>query len=77
MVELGAIIMLFKVFYQESLHEVPVRENTKTLFINGESERDIRKKLTDRKYNIEYINPVTGAYLEYEKQNEDFKVLEI
>jgi DNA-dependent RNA polymerase auxiliary subunit epsilon len=69
--------MLFKVFYQESMHEVPVRENTKTLFINGESERDVRKKLADRGFNIEYIKPVAGAYLEYEKQNEDFKVLEI
>ena len=69
--------MLFKVFYQESMHEVPVRENTKTLFVNGESERDVRKKLADRGFNIEYIKAVTGAYLEYEKQNEDFKVLEI
>ena len=69
--------MLFKVFYQESMHQVPVRENTKSLFINGESERDVRKKLTDRAYNIEYVKPVTGAYLEYEKQNEHFKVLEI
>jgi DNA-dependent RNA polymerase auxiliary subunit epsilon len=69
--------MLFKVFYQESLHEVPVRENTKTLFVNGESEKDVRKKLADRGFNIEYVKAVTGAYLEYEKQNEDFKVLEI
>lgn len=69
--------MIFKVFYQERMHEVPVREKTKTLFINGESERDVRKKLADRGYNIEYIKPVTGAYLDYEKQNEDFKVLEI
>lgn len=76
-VELGAINMLFKVYYQESINEVPVRENTKTLYVNGESERDIRKKLADRAYNIEYIKPVTGAYLEYEKQNEHFKVLEI
>lgn len=69
--------MLFKVYFQESMNEVPVRENTKTLFIEGESERDVRKKLTERKFNIEYIQAVQGAYLEYEKQNEHFKVLEI
>lgn len=69
--------MLFKVFYQGSMREVPVRENTKTLFIEGESERDIRKKLTGREFNIEYIQAVEGAYLEYEKQNEHYKVLEI
>lgn len=69
--------MLFKVFYQGSLKEVPVRENTKSLFIEGESERDIRKKLAGKEMNIEYIQPIEGAYLEYEKQNEQFKVLEI
>ncbi|MES9739494.1 RNA polymerase epsilon subunit, partial [Peribacillus frigoritolerans] len=28
-------------------------------------------------YNVEIVLPVTGAYLEYEKQNEDYKVLEL
>lgn len=68
--------MIFKVFYQERMNEVPVRENTKTLYIEGESERNIRTKLTDRGYNIEYIQPIKGAFLEYEKQNEHFRVLE-
>lgn len=69
--------MLFKVYYQESINQVPVRENTKSLYAEGESERDVRKKLADRGYNIEYVQPVKGAYLDYEKQNEDFNVLEI
>ncbi|RDU38415.1 hypothetical protein DRW41_02290 [Neobacillus piezotolerans] len=69
--------MLFKVYYQERLNEVPVRENTKSLYTEGESERDVRKKLGDRGYNIEYVQEVKGAFLEYEKQNEDFNVLEI
>lgn len=68
--------MIFKVFYQERMNEVPVRENTKTLYIEGESEREIRTKLTDRGYNIELIQPIKGAFLEYEKQNEHFRVLE-
>jgi DNA-dependent RNA polymerase auxiliary subunit epsilon len=69
--------MLFKVYFQERLNEVPVRENTKTLFIEGDSERDVRKKIADRNFNIELIQAVQGAYLEYEKQSEHFKVLEI
>jgi DNA-dependent RNA polymerase auxiliary subunit epsilon len=69
--------MLYKVYYQESITQVPVRENTRTIYIEGESERDVRSKIADRGFNVELVQPVKGAYLEYEKQNEDFKVLEI
>ncbi|RHW31134.1 DUF1447 family protein [Neobacillus notoginsengisoli] len=69
--------MLFKIYYQERLNEVPIRENTKSLYLEGESERAVRKKLSGRGYNIEYVQQVDGAYLQYENQNEDFKVLEI
>ncbi|MCM3707466.1 MULTISPECIES: DNA-directed RNA polymerase subunit epsilon [Bacillaceae] len=69
--------MIFKVYYQDSKTEVPVREKTKTIFVEGDSERDVRKKLADRNYNIEFVASVQGDFLEYEKQSEDFKVLEI
>ncbi len=69
--------MIFKVYYQERIGEVPVRENTKTLFIKGESVRDVRAKIASRGFNVEYVQEVKGAHLEYEQQNEDFKVLEI
>ncbi|MDR4886664.1 DUF1447 family protein [Bacillus sp. HNG] len=69
--------MIFKVYYQEDAYEVPVRENTKTMFIEAESQVEVRQKLKERKINIEYIQRVEGAYLEYEKLNEDYKVLEI
>jgi DNA-dependent RNA polymerase auxiliary subunit epsilon len=69
--------MIFKVYYQEAIHQVPFRENTKSLFLEGESVGEVRKKIADRNYNIEFVAEVTGAYLEYEKQNKDFKVLEI
>lgn len=68
--------MIFKVFYQQSSKEVPVRESTKTIFLEAESEREVRSKLADRPFNIEFITPVEGAFLEYELQNEDYKVLE-
>ncbi|WP_100399517.1 DNA-dependent RNA polymerase subunit epsilon [Bacillus sp. FJAT-44742] len=66
--------MIFKVFYQENIEEAPVRENTHSLFVEAESEREVRQKLADRKYNIELVQEVSGDFLEYEKQREDFKV---
>ncbi|WP_047982951.1 DNA-dependent RNA polymerase subunit epsilon [Ornithinibacillus californiensis] len=66
--------MIFKVIYQESSYEVPVRERSKSLYFEADSEKDIRKKLSDRGLNIEYIQPLDEAHLEYEKQSEDFKV---
>jgi DNA-dependent RNA polymerase auxiliary subunit epsilon len=70
------IVMIFKVYYQERITEVPVRENTKTLYIEGESVRDVRTKIADRGYNVESVQEVKGAYLNYEQQNVDYKVLE-
>ncbi|HWO96173.1 MAG TPA: DNA-directed RNA polymerase subunit epsilon [Bacillus sp. (in: firmicutes)] len=69
--------MIFKVYYQESMYEVPVREKTKVLYVEGEAERDVRLKLKERPINIEFVQPLQGAFLEYEQQSEDFKVLEI
>jgi DNA-dependent RNA polymerase auxiliary subunit epsilon len=69
--------MIFKVYYQEKITEVPVRENTQTLYVEANSERDVRKKLSDRPINIERIHSVEGQYLEYERQKEYFEVLEI
>lgn len=69
--------MIYKVFYQEKSDEVPVREKTDSLYIEGVSERDVRTKLKEKKFNIEFITPVDGAFLEYEQQSENFKVLEL
>ncbi|WGD89056.1 RNA polymerase subunit omega 1 [Bacillus subtilis] len=69
--------MMYKVFYQEKADEVPVREKTDSLYIEGVSERDVRTKLKEKKFNIEFITPVDGAFLEYEQQSENFKVLEL
>lgn len=68
--------MIFKVYYQEHAFEVPVRENTRTLFVEATTEGEVRRKLKDRNFNIEFIQKIDGAHLEFEKQNEDFKVLE-
>ncbi|UJZ88321.1 DNA-dependent RNA polymerase auxiliary subunit epsilon family protein [Heyndrickxia coagulans] len=68
--------MIYKVYYQENPEEIPVRENTKTLYIEAGSEREVRQKLKDRRINIEYIQLLEGKYLEYEKQQDNFKLTE-
>lgn len=69
--------MIFKVLYQESPEEFPVRERTKALYVEAESQREVRKKLLDRTINIEFVQPLHEAHLNYEQQSEDFKVEEV
>ncbi|MDI7743769.1 DNA-directed RNA polymerase subunit epsilon [Lysinibacillus fusiformis] len=64
--------MIYKVYYQENALEVPVRENTKSLYLEAASEREVRNYLKDRNYNIEYIQLLEGNYLEYEKNSPNF-----
>jgi DNA-dependent RNA polymerase auxiliary subunit epsilon len=66
--------MIFKVLYQERVAEVSVREKTKSLYVEANSEMEVRQKLASRPYNIEFVLPVEGAYLEYEKQSENYIV---
>ncbi|RXI98171.1 DUF1447 family protein [Anaerobacillus alkaliphilus] len=66
--------MIYKVLFQERVTEVPVREKTKSIYVEASSEMEVRKKLASRAYNIEFVQPVENEFLEYEKQNENFKV---
>ncbi|MCD8503201.1 MAG: DNA-dependent RNA polymerase auxiliary subunit epsilon family protein [Bacillaceae bacterium] len=66
--------MIYKVLYQEKKNEVPIRENTKSIYVEGTSVSDVMKKLTSTEYNIEFVLKVDGNYLEYEKLNENFEV---
>lgn len=64
--------MIFKVLYQELPNEVPVRERTKSLYIEAETERKVREKLSDRGINIEFIQALDEAHLNYEQTSSDF-----
>ena len=66
--------MIYKVYYQENQIDVLVREKTQTLYVEAESVREVRKMLEDRPFNIEYIQELDGAYLQYEKNSENFKL---
>lgn len=66
--------MIFKVFYQEDRETPARREYTKSLFIEADQVRDVREKLADRCYNIEYIQETSETFLEFEKQSDQFEV---
>lgn len=66
--------MIYKVYYQPSRESVLVRENTESLFLEAESEEEVRKLLKDHPCNIEFITPISGKALEYEQKNENFKL---
>ncbi|WP_106587578.1 DNA-dependent RNA polymerase subunit epsilon [Salsuginibacillus halophilus] len=70
--------MIYKVFYQDNFNEVAVRERTNAMFVEAETEREVREKLAHKNYNIEHIEKAPDALIEYEKNNnEDFKVEEL
>ncbi|EST13177.1 DNA-dependent RNA polymerase subunit epsilon [Sporolactobacillus laevolacticus] len=69
--------MIYKVLYQASKDEVPVREQTETLYLEASDVRDVRKKLADKPYNVEFIQPLTGKFLDYEKKSAEFKLEKI
>ncbi|TQR08338.1 DNA-dependent RNA polymerase subunit epsilon [Psychrobacillus soli] len=66
--------MIYKVYYQQNAVEVPVRENTQSLYVEAESEREVRSILKDRQYNIELIQLLEGNHLEYEQASPNYKV---
>ena len=66
--------MIFKVYYQENEMDVPVREKTQTLYVEADNVGEVRKMLKDRPFNVEFIQELDGAYLEYEKKSENFKL---
>ena len=66
--------MIYKVLYQENRAEVPVRENTQSLYVEASSEREVRQHLKDRNYNIEFIQLLEGSHLQYEQASPNFEV---
>ena len=69
--------MIYKIYYQENVLQVPVRENTQSMFIKADSERSVRQLLKDRNYNIEYIQLLEGNHLEHEKSSPHFELEQV
>ncbi|KAA0966658.1 DUF1447 family protein [Sporosarcina sp. ANT_H38] len=69
--------MIYKIYYQDNLLQIPVRENTKSMYIEADSVRTVRAKLKDRAYNIEFIQLLEGIHLEYEQAAPYFELEEV
>lgn len=67
--------MTFKVYYQPTKTETPRRENTQSLYIEAESEAEVRALVEENTdYNVELIEELSDAALAYEKESDDFKL---
>jgi len=66
--------MIFKVYYQDTMDEYPIRERTKSLFLEADSVREVRQKLANHGYNIEYIQQIDEIHLAFEQQSADFEL---
>ena len=68
--------MIYKVLFQKNFHEVPVRENTQSIYMEAQSEREVRDMLKGKQLNIEFIQKLEGNHLAYEQENETFVLTE-
>lgn len=68
--------MIYKVLYQDSF-ESPSRESTKTMYVEADSEREVRQKLSSKNLNIEFIQLLSETHLAYEKQSENFEIVSV
>ncbi|VDG20742.1 DNA-directed RNA polymerase subunit epsilon [Lactiplantibacillus mudanjiangensis] len=69
--------MIYKVYYQETKKRNPQRETTKSLYLEADTEVDARVLVEDNtEYNIEFIEPLEGNFLDYEKENPEFQLTE-
>lgn len=69
--------MIFKITYQETKIRNPKREETKTLYLNAETEIEARHLVEQNTpFNIEFVQPVDGKHLAYEQKSPDFTLTE-
>lgn len=66
--------MVYKVLYQEKLDTPPIREHTKSLYLEADSVPDVYNKLADRDINIEHVQKLNDAHLAYEQKSKYYKL---
>ncbi|HJA73085.1 MAG TPA: DNA-dependent RNA polymerase auxiliary subunit epsilon family protein [Candidatus Limosilactobacillus faecipullorum] len=67
--------MTFKIYFQPDQTMTPRRENTKSIYVEADSEAAARQMVEQNtEYNIEYVELLDEKALDYEKQSPDFKL---
>ncbi|MBL1228884.1 DNA-dependent RNA polymerase auxiliary subunit epsilon family protein [Enterococcus sp. BWB1-3] len=69
--------MIYKVYYQETKIRNPKREDTKSIYVEGDNDVVVRQLVEDNTpYNIEYVQLLEGNHLAYEQEHAEFKLTE-
>lgn len=67
--------MIYKVLYQKDKIQNPRRETTQTLYLEAPSAVEARALVeANTPYNIEFIQELSGNFLEYEEKSANFKL---
>lgn len=65
--------MIYKVYYQETKIRNPKREDTKSLYMEADSDVIVRQLVEENTpYNIEYVQLLDEKHLAYEQEHADF-----
>lgn len=69
--------MIFKVYYQPTKRINLRRENTEVLYLEADSEPEARILVeSNTNHNVEFIEQLDEAALEYEKNSPNYKITE-
>ncbi|AVK60621.1 hypothetical protein C5Z26_03395 [Lactobacillus sp. CBA3606] len=69
--------MIYKIYYQENQKRNPQRETTQSLYLEADTEVAARVLVEDNTtYNIEFIEPLEGNFLDYEQENPEYQLTE-
>lgn len=69
--------MIFKITYQDNKIRNPKREQTKSLYIEAETDVEARAIVEENTpYNIEFVQLLDPAHLDYEQKSPDFTLTE-
>lgn len=75
--------MIFKVFYQERKDRSPRRENTRTLYLEVDAQKEDEGKILARKlveentsYHVEHLHALSDKHLAYEQESGAFVLTE-
>ena len=67
--------MIYKVLYQKDKIQNPRRKTTQTLYLEAPSAVEARALVEkNTPYNIEFIQELSGNFLEYEEKSANFKL---
>lgn len=69
--------MIYKVYYQETKVRNPKREDTRSLYVEADSDVIVRQLVEENTpYNIEYVQELDSKHLAYEQEHADFSLTE-